>query len=76
MDELVENARTKIGNMLFLIGKYPEKILYHQPWLASDPDVLEHLKKNSIKVDENQVEFLSKDIIKVSCVNIIFMVVI
>ena len=66
MNELVEKARTKIGNAIFLMGKYPEKILYHQPWLASDPDVLEHLKKNAIKFDENQAKFLSKDIIQVN----------
>ena len=65
MDELVEKARTKIGNTIFLLGKYPEKIMYHQPWLATDNDVLEHLSKNGINFNAEHAKQLSKDIIKV-----------
>ena len=66
MDEIVEKTRTKIGNTLFLLGKYPQKIFFHQPWLATDSDVIDHLIKNDIPFDKTQVEQLSKDIINVS----------
>ena len=65
MDVLVEKARTKIGNAIFLLGKYPEKIMYHQPWLATDGDVLQHLTKNGINFNMEHARQLSKDIIKV-----------
>ena len=66
MDEIIEKTRTKIGNTLFLLGKYPQKILYHQPWLATDLDVIDHLIKNDISFDKKQVGELTKDIINVS----------
>ena len=65
MDVLVEKARTKIGNTIFLLGKYPGKIMYHQPWLATDSDVLDHLAKNGISINTDHATHLSKDIIKV-----------
>ena len=69
MDEVIEKARTKIGNTLFLLGKYPRKIFYHQPWLANDSDVIDHLTKNCIDFDKQHAEDLSKDIINVSLFN-------
>ena len=65
MDGLVEKARTKIGNAIFMMGKYPDKMLYHAPWLATDEDVLEHLTKNSIRFNAVQAKSLSQDIIQV-----------
>ena len=62
---MVAKARVKLGNLLFVMGKYPERLLFHEPWLATDSDVMEHLRKVGVRFDERHAGTLSKDIIQV-----------
>ena len=66
MDSLVETAKVKIGNTLFLMGKYPERLLFHEPWIATDVDLMEHLKSNNVKINQLHANTLAKDIITVN----------
>lgn len=65
LENITEKARTRVGNTIFLLGKYPDKIFFHQPWLANDNDVIQHLNKNGIKIDELHARTLIKENITV-----------
>ena len=65
MDELVLKAKKKVGNTLFIINKYPDKIMYHQPWLALDKEILSHLKSNKVDYNEQNADKLNNQLIKV-----------
>lgn len=74
LENVTEKVRTRVGNTLFLLGKYPNKIFFHQPWLANDAAVIQHLNKNNIKINQNQATILTKENITVSYIlNIIFL---
>ena len=66
IENVTEKVRSRIGNTLFLLGKYPDKIFFHQPWLANDSDVIQHLKKNQIKINQVQADTLTKENITVN----------
>ena len=62
---MVAKARIKLGNLLFIIGKYPDRLLFHEPWIATDSDIMDHLRKTGVRFNERHATTLSKDIIKV-----------
>ena len=65
--ELIEKIRIKMGNVLYIVNKYPDRLFFHEPWIANDEDVIQHFQKNLIKIDEQQAEMLAKEIIQVKC---------
>ena len=64
LSTIVEKAERKIANTLFLLNKYPEKLMYYEPWCACDDLVMQHLETNNIKVNKDQANILKKERIK------------
>ena len=42
----------KVGNVLYILNRYPDRIFMHSPWMAHDQDLLSHFKSHGIKFDE------------------------
>ena len=53
MEDAIERIKIKLGNVLYILNRYPDRIFMHYPWMAHDQDLLSHL--NSYGMDYSEL---------------------